>query len=53
MANHSYRATISWRGEAPDDDSCAREYRIAVPGKACSAGNAVKFPVRHEAATVR
>lgn len=40
MANHSYRATISWRGETRDYDSYAREYRIAVPGKAATRGSA-------------
>jgi organic hydroperoxide reductase OsmC/OhrA len=40
MANHSYRATISWRGATRDYESYAREYRIAVPGKAVTRGSA-------------
>jgi len=30
---HSYRATISWRGETRDYKSYSREYSVAVPGK--------------------
>lgn len=40
MANHSYRATISWHGETRDYDTYAREYRVAVPGKAVARGSA-------------
>ena len=40
MASHSYRATISWRGETRDYGSYARDYRVAVPGKAGTRGSA-------------
>ena len=30
---HSYRATISWRGETRDYKNYSREYSVAVPGK--------------------
>ncbi len=31
---HSYRTTISWRGETRDYKTYSREYSVAVPGKA-------------------
>jgi organic hydroperoxide reductase OsmC/OhrA len=40
MANHSYRATVSWHGETRDYNSYARDYRIAVPGKGVARGSA-------------
>ena len=40
MLSHSYRTTISWRGETRDYESYTREYRIAVPGKASARGSA-------------
>jgi organic hydroperoxide reductase OsmC/OhrA len=31
--NHSYRATISWKGETRNYKGYSREYSVAVPGK--------------------
>jgi len=37
---HSYRATLSWRGETRDYDGYSREYSVAIPGKPKFRGSA-------------
>ncbi|HEY5209560.1 MAG TPA: OsmC family protein [Stellaceae bacterium] len=37
---HSYRATLSWRGETCGYDGYSREYSVAIPGKPRFRGSA-------------